>query len=603
MDESLSNLSRSTKRFYRKFNSFPAHKKLLAVFLLVLVLPLSVYLVKSFTLYLSQAATAQVSFSPSTVSMPPNTSPGVVVNSGSTQIAFARVDITFDVTKVNLSSEINITGPLKAVIGKSTMATANSTGRIAVVVALCNGIDIPCSPSPVAPSGTFELFKLPLTSITSQTTATTIAYDVSTMQLVDTAQANVALTAVNGTVNLNPVSATSTNTPTLTSAVTSTSTPTQPPTGSGGLTGSYYNGLNFNTFVFSRVDPTINYDWQLGAPDSRITADIFSARWTGFVTPRFSDTYTFYGSSDDGIRVTVNNQLIIDSWLDQPAAEHPGTIALTAGVKYPITVEYYENTGLASAKLLWSSANQVKEVVPSSQLSIASTGGGTATATPTRSVTLAPSPTVSSGAAATTLSLTASASSVNLNQNLPVNVQINTGTNSVIGVDLDVTFNPANLNLQDITAGSFLSNADVTNKVIDNTNGRAKLTLAVSPGSPARQGSGTLATLTFKAVGVGTTRVDFGSNNLVAATGTNGVNALKSVTGLGLTVTNAFILGDINKDGCVDIVDYVILFANFGKLTTDTGADARADINNDGRINILDYTYLFENFGKCIATQ
>jgi hypothetical protein len=452
MDDSVSTVSRKARRFYRKFNTFPAHKKLLVIFFLVLALPLTVYLVKSFTLYLSQAANATVSFSPSTMNMPPNTSPGVVVNSGSAQIAFARVDISFDTTKVNLSNEINVTGPLKAVIGKTAMATANSTGKIAVVVALCNGIDIPCSPSPTAPSGTFELFKLPLTSVTGQTTSTSLTYDVSTMQLVDTNQANVTLSTTNGTINLNPVSATNTNAPTATNRPSTTNAPT-------------------------------------------------------------------------------------------------------------------------------------------------STNAPTATRVPT----FTPQPTNSNTQAATTLSLSARSSTVNLNQNLPVNVQINTGTNSVIGLELDVTFDRTKFAVQDFTAGSFFSNPDITNKVLDNTNGRARLTLATPPGTSAKQGSGTVAVLMFKAIDTGTTRVDFGANNLVAAINMSGINALRSVTGLGLTITNSFILGDINRDGCVDIVDYVILFANFGKNTTDSGADARADINNDGKINILDYTYLFENFGRCNA--
>jgi hypothetical protein len=91
-------------------------------------------------------------------------------------------------------------------------------------------------------------------------------------------------------------------------------------------------------------------------------------RWTGEVEPLYSETYTFYTTSDDGVRLWVNSQLVVDSWIDQSPTEHSGTIALTAGIKYDIQMDYYENTGGAVAQLRWSSASQAKEIIPQSQL-------------------------------------------------------------------------------------------------------------------------------------------------------------------------------------------------------------------------------------------
>lgn len=223
-----------------------------------------------------------------------------------------------------------------------------------------------------------------------------------------------------------------------------------------------------------------------------------------------------------------------------------------------------------------------------------------ATVTPTRVNSPTPLPTSSNSQAATTLSLTTPKADIGINQNLPVSVMINTGTNAVIGVDLDITYNKNQVTLLDITPGSFFTSPDVANKVIDNTAGRAKITIATPPNTSARQGTGTLALLTFRAVGEGSSRIDFGIDNHVAALNMTGLNALKSVTGLGITVTRLVLLGDIDEDLDVDIVDYVILFGNFGKNASDPSADPRADINNDGKINILDYTYVFENFGRSI---
>jgi hypothetical protein len=67
---------------------------------------------------------------------------------------------------------------------------------------------------------------------------------------------------------------------------------------------------------------------------------------------------------DDGVRLWVNNQQIINQWVDQPAKEWTGTIALTAGQKYPIKLEYYENGGGAASKLSWSSLSQTKQIIP-----------------------------------------------------------------------------------------------------------------------------------------------------------------------------------------------------------------------------------------------
>jgi len=144
--------------------------------------------------------------------------------------------------------------------------------------------------------------------------------------------------------------------------------------GGDGLKAEYFNSLNFTNPVLTRTDATVNFDWQTGSPAAGVNADNFTVRWTGQVEPLYSQTYTFYTTSDDGVRLWVNNQLIIDKWIDQPATEWSGSIALTAGQKYDIKLEYYEKTVGAVAKLSWSSASQAKQIIPQSQLFSGSTG-------------------------------------------------------------------------------------------------------------------------------------------------------------------------------------------------------------------------------------
>jgi hypothetical protein len=84
--------------------------------------------------------------------------------------------------------------------------------------------------------------------------------------------------------------------------------------------------------------------------------------------PRFTGPLDFHTLSDDGVRLWVDGQLIIDDWVDHGTQEDTGTITLTAGQKYDIRLDFKENGGNALVKLLWSSACQPREIVPATQL-------------------------------------------------------------------------------------------------------------------------------------------------------------------------------------------------------------------------------------------
>ncbi|MEH2023054.1 PQQ-dependent sugar dehydrogenase, partial [Nostoc sp.] len=140
------------------------------------------------------------------------------------------------------------------------------------------------------------------------------------------------------------------------------------PTNGNGLKAEYYDNIDFTNLKVTRTDPTVNFVWGAGSPDPSIGADTFSARWTGQVEAKYSETYKFYTTSDDGVRLSVNGQQIINQFVDQPAAEYSGSIALVAGQKYDIKLEYYENKSNAVSQLAWSSTSQAKQIIPQSQL-------------------------------------------------------------------------------------------------------------------------------------------------------------------------------------------------------------------------------------------
>ncbi len=150
-------------------------------------------------------------------------------------------------------------------------------------------------------------------------------------------------------------------------------TVTAPPVGNGaGLRGEYYDTVvNFGApgaAFLTRTDPQLDFDWGGGAPHASMGADSFSVRWTGQVQPRLTGTYSFYTYSDDGVRLWINGQLLVDNWTDHGPTENAGQIALVAGQLYDVRMEFYENGGGAVAMLSWSATGLSKELIPASQL-------------------------------------------------------------------------------------------------------------------------------------------------------------------------------------------------------------------------------------------
>ena len=106
-----------------------------------------------------------------------------------------------------------------------------------------------------------------------------------------------------------------------------------------------------------------------GGPGGGVGANNFSVRWTGRVQAPVTGSYRFSTVSDDGIRLWVNGQQVINNWTDHSATTNTSAaIALTAGVKYTITLEFYEEAGDATARLQWSYPGQATQIIPQSRL-------------------------------------------------------------------------------------------------------------------------------------------------------------------------------------------------------------------------------------------
>ncbi|MFZ4663224.1 MAG: PA14 domain-containing protein [Caldilineaceae bacterium] len=149
-----------------------------------------------------------------------------------------------------------------------------------------------------------------------------------------------------------------------------------------GLRATYFNNMNLSSAPVLDRQELVDFDWGNGGPGSSVNRDFFSARWRGEIEAPTSGLYQFQTLSDDGVRVWVNGQLLINNWtIHGPTTDTSGQIYLTAGARYSLVVEYFEWVGGATLKLLWKppSATQFTPIPPEwlpAQTSAVWLGGG-----------------------------------------------------------------------------------------------------------------------------------------------------------------------------------------------------------------------------------
>jgi len=136
-----------------------------------------------------------------------------------------------------------------------------------------------------------------------------------------------------------------------------------------GLAAAYFDDPAFGGRLLGRIDPTIDFDWGLGAPWPAIQNDSFSVRWSGYVLlPPMDGMYTFYVFADEGVRLWVDDEILIDEWGTRPGTEYSAAVDLEGDRAYSIGMEYYELTEDAVVSLSWEVPGQTKVVIPESHL-------------------------------------------------------------------------------------------------------------------------------------------------------------------------------------------------------------------------------------------
>jgi beta-glucosidase len=123
------------------------------------------------------------------------------------------------------------------------------------------------------------------------------------------------------------------------------------PHGPPGLQAEYFDNQNLDGApALQRVDAHVNFDWGEGSFAQGHPVDHFSARWTGYYAPRKTGDYTFYVSTDDGARLFVDGEQVINDWTSHPETLHTAAKHLESGHAYKIRLEYFEETGSAIAR-------------------------------------------------------------------------------------------------------------------------------------------------------------------------------------------------------------------------------------------------------------
>jgi hypothetical protein len=157
------------------------------------------------------------------------------------------------------------------------------------------------------------------------------------------------------------------------------------PAGGTGLLGAYYltsgnDNNRFDRYAATFVDPALGTGVgatatgldMLAVGTQRLgTNTNFAVRWEGEILADYTEMYTFFTRSDDGVRVWVNNVAQIDRWSNMGASNEfmsTSPIALQAGTWYPIKVEYYQALQGASVLLSFQSATESKKAVPPAKL-------------------------------------------------------------------------------------------------------------------------------------------------------------------------------------------------------------------------------------------
>ncbi len=123
--------------------------------------------------------------------------------------------------------------------------------------------------------------------------------------------------------------------------------------GKTGMIGEYFNNMDLSGEpVFTRIDSVVNFSWGW-SPAPGVRENQFSVRWTGKIIPPETRTYRLGTRTDDGSRLYLNKQLLLEDWTEHGEKPNNSEAELIAGKEYEIVFEHFDNYMGATARLTW----------------------------------------------------------------------------------------------------------------------------------------------------------------------------------------------------------------------------------------------------------
>ncbi len=268
------------------------------------------------------AAPYQVTLDTRTLVNGPHTLAAVATDSlGNTGTA----SITISVSNVVAAPSLSITSPLNQ---------ASVSGTVNIVASTGGGLPI-----------SSVQFKLDNTNLGAPLAAAVYQVSLNTTTLTNGAHTIAAVATDSGG---------RTATASITVNVNNQIAITCPSPAVNSFTGCYYKDTSFTALQLVRADPQINFDWGLSSPDPSLPIDYFSVRWQGNFALT-AGSYKFTLTSDDGSRLYIDGNLVLDGWGVHAATTYTKTLSLTSGV-HLIRIDYVEQTQRAMVSLNWAAA-------------------------------------------------------------------------------------------------------------------------------------------------------------------------------------------------------------------------------------------------------
>lgn len=129
------------------------------------------------------------------------------------------------------------------------------------------------------------------------------------------------------------------------------------------FTANYYNNTDFTDWALSRNDTLIDFRWGEQAPDPALDPDTFSVEWTRRICVPYPGEVVFHTHADDGVRLWIDEELIIEDWESHPPEWHSGAIELEAG-PHDLRMQYFEDGVGAEVQLYWYNQRTLAPLLP-----------------------------------------------------------------------------------------------------------------------------------------------------------------------------------------------------------------------------------------------